>query len=230
MYNFFDAQQPDTRELIPAGTPLYVQMSFTPGGHGEHGLLTKSKPTPERPNPDTAYLKAEFTVLRGPYKGRKFWSNLTLEGGEVNEKNESKAAAISHSAIRMIIYSAHGLRSDDMTPHAKAISERYADLRGLNGIPFVTRAAVSKERQGYAQKNELGGAWNIMTIDSKRWPTEHELDNPAKPAAAAPAPVAPVWAGQQNSTPPASPPAASSFTSPVAAPVDMPTAGAATSD
>lgn len=206
MYNFFDAPQPvDTRELIPIGTPLFVEMTYTPGGHGENGLLTKSKPTPDKPNPDTAYLKAEFTILRGPYKNRKFWSNFTLEGGERDEKGNSKAAAISYQTLRKIIYSAHGLKSDDMTPNAKTICERYSDLKALNGIRFVCRAGVSKEQPGYPQKNELGGHWNIMTIDSKRWPSEHELDNPPKDAkAAAPAPNAPVWGAQPgNPTPPA---------------------------
>lgn len=205
MHDFFNAPQPSIGELIPTGTPLWLEMTFTAGGHGEHGLLTRSKPSAGKPNPDTAYLKAEFTVLRGPYKNRKFWSNLALEGGELNEQGHSKAATISYQTIRKIIYSAHGLKSDDMTPNAKAICEKYGDLRALNGIRFVARAAVSKPQDGYAQKNELGGHWNIMTVDSKRWPSEHELDNPpaqgGKPGA--PTSAAPVWKSPTSAAAPA---------------------------
>lgn len=236
MYNFFEAPQPKANELIPTGTPLFVEMTFTPGGHGEDGCLTKSKPSAENPNPDTAYLKCEFTVLRGPYKSRKFWSNFTLEGGERDENGHSKAGVISAQTLRKIIYSAHGLRSDDMTPNAKAICEKYGKLQALNGIRFVCRAAVGKERAGYQQKNELGGHWNIMTVDSKRWPTEHELDNPATAKPAAPAPAAPVWnnggasvgISQPNTGAIAAPAtAASPFNTPAAAPVDVPAAAIA---
>lgn len=218
MYDLNEVK-PETRELIPIGTPLFVEITFTPGGHGEHGLLTKSKPTPDRPNPDTAYLKCEFTVLRGPYKNRKFWSNLTLEGGEVDEKGNSKAVSISLQSIRRIVDSAHGLKSDDMTPQAREIRARYNDPRALRGLRFVTLAAVSKEQPGYPQKNELGGHWNILTVDSKRWPSERELDNPQTGKPAAPAPAAPVW-NNGGATPPAAqanppqPPAAGSATAP----------------
>jgi len=174
----FNNVKPDIRENIPAGIPLYLQMNYTPGGAGPSGILTASKPSAENPTPDTKYLKAEFTVLRGPYKGRKFWSNLTLEGGQVDEKGNSKARAIAMQTLFNIIASAHGLKREDPSADATAIRAQYSDLKKFNGVRFFSLSSLSKPQKGYPEKNELGGHWNILTVDSSKFPTEAQLDNP----------------------------------------------------
>lgn len=166
----FSNDKPDIREVIPAGTPVFVMMTIIPGGHGPDGILTKSKPPA-----DTAYMKCEFTVLRGPYKSRKFWSNMTVEGGKLNEKGASIAAGITRSAIRMILDSSQGLKSDDESPEASA-KRVLKGLKELHGRKFIAKVKVEAAQNGYPAKNGLG---QIMTRDMSTYPTEAQLDAPA---------------------------------------------------
>lgn len=212
MTNPFDYSndKPDIREPIPAGTPLFLRMTYTPGGadhtgcppEAREGALTASK------EGDSKYLKAEFTVLRGPYKGRKFWGNLTVEGGKVDEKGKSIAAGITRKTIRLILDSSQGLKTSDESPEAmaKRVIRGYRDLQGRQ---FIAKAKVEPAQNGYAAKNGLG---QVLTVDMKDYPTEAQLDNPPKPGtpiANAPAPL-PSW------TPGA--PAAQATPAPVPAP------------
>jgi hypothetical protein len=193
-YDFnFAGVKPDIRETIPAGTPLYLALSYTPGGVGPAGALTKSKTS------DVEYLKAEFTVLRGPYKGRKFWSNMTVTGGDVDEKGQSKAGAITRKSIRLLLDSAQGLSSKDDSPEAAAKRVLPEGFKSLQGLRFVALAKVEKEKDGYPEKNTLG---SILTVDMKNYPTEQQLDNPPKPGTpATPAAPPPQWSGAGISRP-----------------------------
>jgi hypothetical protein len=191
----YSNDKPDIREPIPAGTLLYLRMTYTPGGADlpgtpaelKEGALTKAKDPS-----DAYYLKTEYTVLRGPYKGRKFWGNLTVAGGKVDEKGKSIAAGITRQTIRAILDSSQGLKTSDESPEAmaKRVIRGYRDLQGRQ---FVAKAKIEPAQAGYAAKNGLG---QVMTIDMKGYPmTEAELDNPAVGAGAVAkdAPPAPTW-------------------------------------
>lgn len=222
----FSNDKPDIREPIPAGTLLYLRMTYTPGGADlpgtpaelKEGALTKSK----EPS-DSYYLKCEFTVLRGPYKGRKFWGNMTVAGGKVDEKGKSIAAGISRQTIRAVLDSSQGLKTSDESPEAmaKRVIRGYRDLQGRQ---FVAKAKVEPAQNGYPAKNGLG---QVMTVDMKGYPmTEAELDAPVVAGAPAKdAPPAPVW-GATTAAPVATPaPVAAGFVAPAtAAPVVEPTA------
>lgn len=230
----YSNDKPDIREPIPAGTLLFLRMTYAPGGadapgtpqeHREGALTKAAEPS------DAYYLKAEFTVLRGPYKGRKFWGNLTVAGGKVDEKNQSIAAGITRKIIRAILDSSQGLKTTDESPEAmaKRVIKGYRDLQGKC---FVAKAKVEPAQNGYPAKNGLG---QVMTIDMKGYPmTEAELDAPivGKGATPANAPPAPTWGGTaapaaetaptQASTPA---PVASAFVAP-AVPVASPATAA----
>jgi hypothetical protein len=198
-YNFA-GEKPDIREVIPAGTKLQLRHTFTPGGYAPDGKmtnggpLTKSKPTADNPNPDTLYLKSEFTVLRGPYKGRKFWSNLTVVGGQVDETGASKAGKITRQNIRLMIDSSKGLSSKDDSPAAAAKRVLPNGFPDLQNIIFVGTVKIEPAQGNYPEKNALG---LILTIDNKLYPADaNELDNPPKPAGAptpAVLPAVPSW-------------------------------------
>ena len=179
--------KPDLRELIPAKVPLLVEYRYTPGGAGPDGALTQSKDS------DAQYLKSEFTVLRGPFRGRKFWGNLTVSGGKVDEKGNSKAAAITRGHMRLMVESARGVSTKDESPEAaaKRVITSFKDLQGLR---FVCTVKIEKGKDGYADKNQLG---DVLTLDHKLYPrSEGDLDNPAIATSTAPAaPPAPVWGG-----------------------------------
>lgn len=171
----FNNDKPDIREPIPAGTPLLLRMTYAPGGAGPNGALTRSKPSADNPSPDVEYLKAEFTVLRGPYQGRKFWGNLTMVGGKVDEKGASIAAGISRKAIRLMLDSAQGLSSKDESPEAAAKRVLPNGYASLQGITFRAKANIEPARGNYAAKNGLG---QVLTIDMKDYPTDAVLDKP----------------------------------------------------
>jgi len=186
----FSGVKPDLRAVIPAGTKLFVRFNYAPGGADlpgtptdkREGALTKSKPTAENPNPDGYYLKGEFTVLRGPYKGRKFWSNMVVAGGKLDEHGNSKAGKITRENLRLMIDSANGLASTDESPEAaaKRVLSKFAQLQNLT---FVCKAKVEPAQGGYPEKNALG---QVLTIDHKDFPkSPEELDNPPNVQAAA---------------------------------------------
>lgn len=189
----FSNDKPSLRELIPSTVPLFVEMTYTPGGvdipgtpqEQKTGALTQSNTT------DALYLKSEFTVLRGPYKGRKFWSNLTVYGGKVDEKGASKGGKISRETIRSIIDSSVGLKSGDQSPEAAAKRVLPQGFRSLQARRFMCFSKVEKGKDGYADKNGLG---QILTLDHAKYPkNEAELDNPQLGQQAAPALPAPTW-------------------------------------
>src|SRR5262245_21369438 len=199
-FNFnFAEDKPTTLEPIPDGTIVYVQMTYTPGGSGPDNAFTKTKPSADNPTPDTEYLKAEFTVLRGPYRGRLFWANLTLKVVKRDETGNSKAVALSRGHTRLMLDSARGLSSKDESPEANA-RRNIKGFPEMQGIKFVCRVKVEPAKQGYPAKNGLG---QVLTKDMKDYPqSEADLDNPkvvaitpraeaALPEWAAPAPAAP---------------------------------------
>ncbi len=100
-------------ELIPADTIAKVALTIRPGGQGEGGWLTQSQSS------DAQYLNCEFVITEGEFAKRKFWSNLTVSGGKVNEKNESIAGNISRATLRAILESARNVLPDDESDDAR---------------------------------------------------------------------------------------------------------------
>ncbi len=94
-------------DLIPADTIAKVALTIRPGGESEGGWLTQSKSS------DAQYLNCEFVVLEGPYDKRKFWTNLTVSGGKVNEDGSSIAGNITRATLRAILESARGFSPAD---------------------------------------------------------------------------------------------------------------------
>lgn len=199
--NFFNLNdaKPNISEPIPAGTKLLVRMSYAPGGadfpntpvNERRGQLTAAK----EPS-DAIYLKAEFTVLRGPFKGRKFWENMTVAGGKLDEKGHSIAAGITRGNMRSIVDAFNGLSSKDESPQAQAkrvLTNGFADFQGK---VFPVKVGVEPAKGNHQAKNKLG---TILTPDHKDWPKdESEFDNVsvgiAQPAKL-PAVAAPAWGG-----------------------------------
>ena len=136
-------------ELIPDGTIAKVSMLVKPGGEGEGGWLTEAASK-------NLYLNCEFVVTEGKYARRKFWQVLVLVGGKKNEKGESMSANISKATLRAIVESAKGIDPKDTSEDAKAkrVLQSFDDL---NGLEFTAKIKIEKGRDGYADKNNLGG-------------------------------------------------------------------------
>ena len=180
-------------DLIPADTVAHVRMTIRPGSVGDGGWLTQSQSS------DAQYLNCEFIILEGPHAKRKFWGNLTVSGGKVNEKGESIAGNITRATLRAILESARNVRPDDETDDAKRkrLVNGYGDF---NQIEFWARTGVEPARDQYAAKNKLGG---VITPDKPGYGQESstpqaptatpswQSDSSAKPQDQS---VAPAWA------------------------------------
>ncbi len=176
-------------DLIPTGTIARVALAIRPGGEGEGGWLTQSKSS------DAQYLNCEFVVLEGPYDKRKFWTNLTVSGGKVNEDGSSIAGNITRATLRAILESARGIKPDDESDEAKRkrLVNGYGDF---NGMEFWARVGIEPARDQYAAKNKLAGA---ITPDK----SEYGKSTDGPPAGAAVPAQTPAWASGQQAAQPA---------------------------
>lgn len=112
---------------IPDGTIVDTVLTIKPGGAGPDGALTQSQRS------DAQYLQCEFTVTSGEFERRKFWSNLTVAGGSLDDKGQSKAGNISKRTIRALLESCYAIEPKDMSEPAKAARtlSSYMDLNNL---------------------------------------------------------------------------------------------------
>ena len=175
-------------DLIPADTVAQVSMTVRPGNVDDGGWLTQSKSS------DAQYLNCEFVVLEGPFAKRKFWGNLTVSGGKVNETGESIAGNITRATLRAILESSRNVKPNDESDEAKR--KRLVDgYQTFNGMLFWAKVGVEPARGEYKAKNALGA---VITPDKPGY------GGASAPTAAAPAAaVTPSWANSGSSGKPA---------------------------
>jgi hypothetical protein len=186
-FDYTDAPPPQF-ELIPQDTVATVSTHIRSGGVGEDGLLKRSK------DGDCEMLDLEFTILDGPFKGRKFWMYLILTG---TSDGHAKAADISRGTLKAILDSALGLKPTDVSAEARAA--RTVSLKKFDGMAFIARVSIEKgnaKNDGggtfWADKNVLGG---VVTPDKKEWhPTAQPppFNGGAASSGASSAPAVPV--------------------------------------
>ena len=167
-YDYTEAPAPRDIELIPHGTIATVVMHIRPGGVGEDGMLKRSKAG------DCEMLDVEFSITDGPYKGRKFWENLILEGTTVGHH---QSVEINRRTIKAILESAYNLQPDDISPQARAA--RTKTLGQLEGLKFIAQIGIEKGRpkgnnntEFWSDKNILAG---VVTPDKRDW---HPVEQP----------------------------------------------------
>ena len=103
-YDYTDAPPPQF-ELIPHGTTATTVLHIRAGDVGEDGMLKRSK------DGGCEMLDCEFTVVDGPYKGRKFWERMILAG---ITDGHAKSAEINRGTLKAILDSALGLKPESM--------------------------------------------------------------------------------------------------------------------
>jgi hypothetical protein len=170
-------------DVIPNGTLVRVIGVIRPGGVSrpgqekvDGGYLTASKTS------DVLYLSWEFTVVDGPFARRKFWQNMTVAGGQVNERGESKSWNITKTSMRAMLCSARNIRPDDMSDNA-ASARRINTWGDLDGIEFAAKVGVSKGSNGYPDKNQIAA---VIEPDNKAYGAIMNGEGGAPVMAAAP--------------------------------------------
>lgn len=205
MLDFNDAEPQRSGDLI---SPCYAKVKgvIRPGGldgfaSGDEGLLKASNSS------DALMLDWEFTVMHGPNAGRKVFVNMTVHGGNLDEKGVSKGWKMSKSSLRAMAESALGVRPDDTSDAAKS-KRMFANFQQLNGIEFAAHIDIEKGKEKpdksgyYDDKNVIK---TVITPDRPEWSplmNGQDVPMPVK-AAAGPAQAAkPAWGGGAAASPP----------------------------
>jgi hypothetical protein len=193
MFDFNDAPEQRSDELIPAGTTAVLQIKVRPGNAGEGGLLVRSK------SGECEMLDLEFTVVDGPHRKRKLWANWVLSG---TTSGHETAAEISNGRLRAVLESARGVKPDDMSDAAR--KKRMADLVDFDGLRFIARIGIEKGKakdngtgENYPDRNTIA---QVVTPDKKDWHAVEQAPAAAKDSSnpeggSAPAAITkPAWA------------------------------------
>ena len=132
-FNYSDAPEQRSDELIPAGTVATLRLHIRRGHVGESGLLTRSK------DGTCEMLDCEFVVVDGPHIRRKLWERYVLSGTTAGQET---AVNISRGKLRAILESARGIKPDDMSEQAR--KARTANLSDFDGLQFVARIGIER--------------------------------------------------------------------------------------
>jgi hypothetical protein len=182
MYNFNEAEEQTSFDVIPAGTICALQLTLRPGGAGENSWLKTSK------DENSAMLDCEFIILDGQYAKRKLWSNYTISG---TTEGHAKASAISRSRLRAILESAHGIKPSDKSEHA-AQMRKVTGFDAFDGLRFVAKIGVEPARDGYPARNTI---LEVITPDRPQWrQIPQTAINSGTASNAAPNVARPAWA------------------------------------
>ena len=145
--DYNDAQQ--NANLIPKG-PAKVRLTIRPGGYDDPAQgWTGGYAT--RGSTGAVYLNGEFTLLGGPYAGRKVFTLIGL-----HSPKGPNWANMGRSLIRGILNSARGISDKDVSPQAQA-ARRIVGFADLDGLEFVARIDVGTDANG-EPKNEIRAA------------------------------------------------------------------------
>ena len=155
MFDFSDAPQQSSGELIPKGTLVKVYLMIRPGQFGEDGILTQSKS-------GFQYLSMELTVLSEPYARRKIFQNVGVGG---TTEGHEKAAEISRSLLRGILESSRKIRSDDESELARK-ARRINSFKDLMEMEFAIEVGIEKGKDGYDDRN---GIKRVVTPDHTQY-------------------------------------------------------------
>jgi hypothetical protein len=160
-FDFNDAGEQRSFDVIPDNTICTVQMTIKPGGAGKDGWLTRAK------DGKSEHLACEFIVVDGPHAKRKFWNRYTVEGTD-----HASAIEISRKALKAILESARGIRPQDESEAAKAgrQTKGWADFDQLR---FPVRVGVEPPKDGYAAKNTIK---EVITPERQAWTKPEQVD------------------------------------------------------
>lgn len=153
-WDFNDAPQQQSGELIPAKTRAKVVSLVRPGKHGDGGWLTRSDSGFE-------YLDFEFTIMSEPYAKRKVWQVAGVGG--VTPGHE-KAAEITRALLRAMLESARGIDPKAEDENARK-ARQVESWSAFSNLEFAVEIGIEKDKTGqYPDKNKV---LKVITPDHK---------------------------------------------------------------
>jgi hypothetical protein len=184
-FDFNDAGEQRSFDLIPAGAFCSVQLTIRPGGAGDGWLRTAKDGASEA-------LDCEFTVLDGEHAKRKIWALYTVNG---TTPGHGEAAEISRKALCAMLESARGIRPDDRSETAQK-ARQVGSWGEFDGLRFIVRVGVRSAQGDYPAKNTVT---EIITPNRQTWRQLEQL--PPEPSKAAPKPATGTAASATSNTP-----------------------------
>lgn len=137
-FDFSNAEEQQSFDVIPHRTPVKVHMKIRPGGYDDPsqgwtgGYATRSERT------GAVYLNAEFTVIGGRYNKRKVFSNIGLYSA-----NGPRWGNMGRSFIRAALESARGVKADDASDKAMK-ARQISGFQDLDGLEFAALVEVQQ--------------------------------------------------------------------------------------
>jgi hypothetical protein len=181
MFDFNNAGEQRSFDVMPSGTLVTLQMTIRPGGAGDHKWLKLAA------DGNSEGLDCEFTVVDGQYAKRKIWALFTLRG---TTPGHAEAGEISRNTLRAILESARGIRPDDKSETAQ-LARKTSSWADFDQLRFMARLGVRPATAQHSARNVL---LEIVTPERRAWKKPEQIDRGLfanSPAAAAPAATAP---------------------------------------
>lgn len=139
-FDFNNASEQTSYDLIPKGTILRVRMTIKPGGYDDPSKGWTNGFATRNPSTGSVYLNCEFVVLEGPFARRKMWSLIGLHSPKGPEW-----AAMGRTFIKAILNSARGINPSDNSPSAQN-ARRINGFADLEGIEFLAKVDWEKDQ------------------------------------------------------------------------------------
>jgi hypothetical protein len=162
-FDFNNAGEQKSFDVIPANTVCTVQMSIRQGGAGDGGWLKRSA------DGASEGLDCEFIVVDGPYAKRKLWQLFTLQG---TTPGHADAGDISRNTLRAILESARGIRPDDKSDKAQ-VARKVSGWQDFDGLRCIARIGVRPPQGKYAAKNTIA---EVITPERRTWAQPEQID------------------------------------------------------
>lgn len=173
-FDYNNAEEQNSYDLIPKGTVVRVRMTIKPGGFDDPQMGWTAGYATRNDTTGAVYLNCEFVVLEGEYAKRKVWSLIGLHSPKGPEWSN-----MGRAFIKAILNSSRNIQPKDNSPDAQN-KRRIAGFRDLDGIEFLAKIEVGKDARG-DDKNEIRMA---ITPDSKDYATPSQSYGYQPPAAA----------------------------------------------
>ena len=157
-------EQSGLRGPIPSNSMVLVQLKLhrpNPGRTGSAPELTLAKSGME-------YLRCEFAVVAGGFKGRSIWSNYCVAGAI--STGQRKAVDISMRHLRAMVEAARTISPKDSSP--SAVSARrlnaWTDLHGLR-FPVLVGTVLSDPSSRDGRRYINNTIKRIVTPDGREY-------------------------------------------------------------
>ena len=141
-FDFNDANEQSSFDLIPKGTPVRVRMTIRPGGFDDPSQVWTGGYATRSDSTGSVYLNCEFAVMEGEYARRKMWSLIGLYSPKGPEWGN-----MGRAFVKAILNSARGVHPGDASPQAQN-ARRIAGFVDLDGIEFLGKVDWEKDQNG----------------------------------------------------------------------------------